>query len=290
MLLPAASSLSGYLSERGERKVTVASGDFTEAMILGYMYSELIKANSDIKVEERFNLGGAVVCFNALKKGDVDMFVEYTGSILPNYFHMEFASTDPQAVYEKSKELLMKEHGIAVSKPLGFNNTYVMGVRPETAKRYGIRTLSEMMDVADKLRLGCTVGFVQRGDCLPLMKKRFTKDFKSVTGLQESIRYRGLAAQEVDVIDAFSTDAQLTKQKVTLMEDDINFFPPYYAVNLVRQDTFEKYPELERLLSKMDGLLNEDTVRALNAKVDIGGQDARTVAREFLLEKGLIAK
>ena len=290
VLLPAASALSGYLSERGERKVTVASGDFTEAMILGYMYSELIKANSDIKVEERFNLGGAVVCFNALKKGDVDMFVEYTGSILPNYFHMEFASTDPQAVYEKSKELLMKEHGIAVSKPLGFNNTYVMGVRPETAKRYGIRTLSEMMGVADKLRLGCTVGFVQRGDCLPLMKKRFKKDFKSVTGLQESIRYRGLAAQEVDVIDAFSTDAQLTKQKVTLKEDDINFFPPYYAVNLVRQDTFEKYPELEGLLSKMDGLLNEDTMRALNAKVDIGGQDARTVAREFLLEKGLIAK
>ena len=203
---------------------------------------------------------------------------------------MEFASTDPQAVYEKSKELLMKEHGIAVSKPLGFNNTYVMGVRPETAKRYGIRTLSEMMDVADKLRLGCTVGFVQRGDCLPLMKKRFKKDFKSVTGLQESIRYRGLAAQEVDVIDAFSTDAQLTKQKVTLMEDDINFFPPYYAVNLVRQDTFEKYPELEGLLSKMDGLLNEDTMRALNAKVDIGGQDARTVAREFLRKKGLIAK
>lgn len=92
------------------------------------------------------------------------------------------------------------------------------------------------------------------------------------------------------MIDAFSTDAQLTKQKVTLMEDDINFFPPYYAVNLVRQDTFEKYPELEGLLSKMDGLLNEDTMRALNAKVDIGGQDARTVAREFLREKGLIAK
>ena len=287
-LLPAVSSFSQAAASRGGRKVTVGTSNFTEALILGYMYSDLIESNTDIEVEQRFNLNGGAVCFNAIQSGDVDMFVEYTGSILPNYLHEDFPSTDPQEVYEKSAELLQRDYSIRLSQPLGFNNTYVMSVTPETAQRYGLRTLSDLMKAAGGLRLGCTVEFVQRGDCLPLLEERFGASFRSVSGLDGSIRYQAISSGEVDVIDAFATDALLQKEGLVLLEDDAGFFPPYYAVNLVRQQTLDKFPELEPVLAKMDGILDGETMRVLNAKVDIDGMDARDVAHGFLVEKGLV--
>lgn len=288
VLLPLGNSLAQAVGSHGEKRVVVGSSNFTEAVILGYIYSELIEANTDIQVEQRFNLNGGVVCFNAIQSGDVDMFVEYTGSILPNYLHQPIANNDPQTVYDTAATLMREQYGILLSEPIGFNNTYVMSVKPETAERYNIHTLSELMAVADQLRLGCTVEFVQRGDCLPLLEERYGTSFQTVSGLDGSIRYTAIASDEVDVVDAFSTDALLEKQGLVTMEDDIQFFPPYYAVNLVRQDTLQQYPELEPVLAKMNGILDEATMGALNAQVDIDGMDARDVAHQFLLEKGLI--
>lgn len=289
VLLPVGFSVAEAVDSQGKDKIVVGSSNFTEVMILGYMYSDLIESNTDIEVEERFNLNGGVVCFNAIQNGDIDMFVEYTGSILPNYLHETIDTNDPQAVYEKAAELLKRDYNILLSEPLGFNNTYVMSVRPDTAQRYQIRTLSQLMQAAPQLRLGCTVEFIQRGDCLPLLEERFGTSFQSEKGLDSSIRYQAIAAGEIDVIDAFATDALLEKQGLTLIEDDVGFFPPYDAVNLVRQETLDKYPELEPVLAKMDGLLDEETMRALNAKVDIEGMDAKDVAHQFLVEKGLVA-
>ena len=130
--------------------------------------------------------------------------------------------------------------------------------------------------------------FVQRADCLPLFEKTFNTKFKDVSGLDASVRYTAIDSNQVDVIDAFTTDALLSKMKLTTLEDDAKFFPPYYACNFIRKDTLEKYPELEELLSKLDGLFDEETMAALNVKVDIDGQNEVTVAREFLEEKGLI--
>lgn len=288
VLLPLLSSAVKSIESQGKKTITVGTSNFTEVLILGYMYSDLIESNTDIEVEQRFNLNGGVVCFNAIQNGDIDMFVEYTGSLLPNYLHQPIESTDPQEVYEKSAEILMRDHQIRLSEPLGFNNTYVMSVRPETAETYQLRTLSDLMRLAPELRLGCTVEFLQRGDCLPLLEETFGTSFESTSGLDGSIRYQAISSDEVDVIDAFSTDALLEKEGLVLMEDDTGFFPPYYAVNLVRQDTLDRFPELEPVLAKMDGILDEATMRALNMQVDIEGKDAKDVAHQFLEERGLI--
>lgn len=270
-----------------KREITVGSSNFTEVVILGNIYKILIEENTDIKVNTSFGLNGATFCFAAMENKDIDMFVEYSGSMLSNVCKQPM-NNDPDQVYETIKKVLDEEHNVYTSAPLGFNNTYIMSVKPETAEKYNLKTLTDLVKVASELKLGCTMEFVQRADCLPLFEKTFNTKFKDVSGLDASVRYTAIDSNQVDVIDAFTTDALLSKMKLTTLEDDAKFFPPYYACNFIRKDTLEKYPELEELLSKLDGLFDEETMAALNVKVDIDGQNEVTVAREFLEEKGLI--
>ncbi len=287
VFIPAVSSIGTALAQNSEKKVVVGSSNFTEAVILGYMYSELIESNTDIKVEQKFNLNGGSFCFDALRNHSIDMFVEYTGTALSDMLHQPIEN-DPETVYNKVNKLMKEQHNIHVSAPLGFNNTYVMSVKPETASKYNLKTLSDLMAVSDKLDLGCTVEFVQREDCLSSLEKRFNNKFKKVNGLDASIRYEAIDADEVQVVDAFSTDALLSKLGLATLEDDVQFFPPYYAINFTDQEILDKYPELEPVLAKMDGVLDEKTMASLNSKVDIDGRDAKEVAHDFLVEKGLI--
>lgn len=290
-LLLAAGPMVGFAvqkyQETNQKKFIIGTSNFTEAVILGYIYSELVESNTDIRVEQRFNLNGAVFSYNALANAQIDQVVSYTGSILSNYLHRPL-STDPEEVYQAVRQLMKAEHGIHISNPLGFNNTYVMSVTPETAKQYGLRTLSDAIHNAHRLNLGCTVEFVQRDDCLPLLEKQWQIKFKTTKGMDSNIRYQAIANNEVDIIDAFSTDALLEKLKLVPLIDDIKFFPPYYAVALTREDTLERYPELKPLFAKLEGRISNDAMRKMNYKVDIEGMDAKVVAHEFLLAQGLI--
>jgi len=280
-------STGGQSSSSGDKKITVGASNFTEVYILGNIYKQLIEANTDIKVETSFGLNGAVFCFAALDRGDIDMFVEYTGTVLANILDQPM-DNDPQSVYNTVKTLMEKNHNVHTAAPLGFNNTYVMSVRPDTAKQYNLKTLSDLMKVAPEFRLGCTMEFVQREDCLPLLESTFNTTFKEVSGLDASVRYVAIDSGQVEVIDAFSTDALLAKMGLTMLDDDVNFFPPYYACNFVRNDTLEKYPELVPVLSKLDGIIDELLMSGLNAKVDVDGIDAVDVAKQFLTDMGLI--
>ena len=287
ILVPGFSSLSATFASSNDDKIVIGTSNFTEVIILGYMYTDLIESNTDLKVDQKFNLNGGSFCFDALNNDSIDMFVEYTGTALSDMLH-EPIENDPDTVYNKVKDLMMERHNIHVSEPLGFNNTYVMSVKPELAEKYNLKTLSDLMKVSDQLKLGCTVEFVQREDCLPLLEKTFNSKFKSVSGLDAAIRYEAIDSGEVDVVDAFSTDALLPKLGLVPLEDDVKFFPPYYAVNFVSQEVLDKHPELESVLAKMDGILDEETMATLNGKVDIDGMDAKDVAHDFLLEKGLL--
>lgn len=274
-------------SSQSSKTVTIGSTNFTEALILGYIYSYLIEENSDIEVEEKFSLNGSSFAFSALQNGNIDMFVEYTGTALANMLNQPI-DNDPDRVYSTVKTLMSEKHNIETSAPLGFNNTYVMSVTRETAEKYGLETLSDLLKISDKLRLGCTVEFTQREDCLPGLEKKFGTEFKSVSGLDASIRYKAIEAGEVDVIDAFSTDALLEKMQLITLTDDIGFFPPFYAVNFIRDGVFDEYPELKTLLGKLDNFITEETMRKLNYRADVLEIPAKQVAEEFLTECGLI--
>lgn len=281
-----ADSKAAENTSSGDKKIVIGSSNFTEVQILGNIYKELIESNTDISCDTSFGLSGAAFCFSALEKGDIDMFVEYTGTALTNLLAQPI-NTDPDEVLETVTTLMESEHNIHTSKPLGYNNTYVMSVKPETAEKYGLKTLSDVIAKSSELRLGCTTEFMSREDCLPALEKKGAK-FKSANPLDASVRYTAIDSDQVDIIDAFSTDALLYKQGLTTLEDDLSFFPPYYAVNFVRQDTLDKYPELEPVLEKLDGKITEEAMANMNSEVDVDGKDAQVVAHEFLESNGLL--
>lgn len=284
-----AASMTASLTACGgsEKTITIGASNFTEVNILGNIYKELIETNTDLKVKTSFGLSGAAICFAALEKGDIDMFVEYTGTANANLLKQPL-DTDPERVYETVSTLMAEEHGIHTSKPLGFNNTYVMSVTPDTAEKFGLKTLSDLIVKSGELKLGCTVEFVDRQDCLPLLQSSHGVQFKEVNGLDASIRYTAISSQKVDVVDAFSTDALLYKLGLVTLTDDINFFPPYYACNFVSQKTLDQYPELNEVLAKLDGRIDEKTMAGMNSQVDVDGKSAEEVAHQFLSDTGLL--
>ena len=220
--------------------------------------------------------------------GEVDIFPTYPGSIIPNDLKLPLPSTDPKTAYEFAKHELDARFGIALSKPLGFSNTYVMAVSPEVAKRYGLSTLADLMREADHLRLGCTVEFVQRSDCLPALEKAFgAAKFEEVRGLDSSLRYQALAAGEVDVIDAFSTDGLLERIPNVLLKDATHFFPPYDCMLIERPAAFEGRPDVLAAVKLLEGAVTEADMRRMNSRVDLEGVNAREAAHEFLLKKGI---
>ena len=162
-----------------------------------------------------------------------------------------------------------------------------MSVKPETAEQYGLKTLSDLIEKSPELKLGCTTEFISREDCLPALEK-LGCSFKSADPLDASVRYTAIDSDQVDVVDAFSTDALLYKLGLDTLEDDLSFFPPYYACNFVNQTTLDEYPELNDVLSMLDGKISEQEMADMNSKVDVDGQDAAVVAHEFLSAEGLI--
>lgn len=286
LIVPTAASVVRSLSD-GEDRLVIGAQNFTESLILGNLYSELIQAKTDIPVEKTDNLNGTMITFAALKSGDIDMFADYTGVLAPNVLKLPM-ETDPQKVYDDVRDGLREQYDFDVSAPIGCSNTYVFAVSREVSETYGLTRLSQLIELAPNLRLGCTTAFTQREDLLPKLEKDFQVQFREVSGLEGNIRYQAIASGEVDVTDAYETDAMVLKSDLVRLEDDISFFPPYQAVNVVRNDVYERYPELEEVLKLLDGAITTDEMMEMNYQVDVEGMTAQEVAHNFLVSKGII--
>ncbi|WMJ79807.1 glycine betaine ABC transporter substrate-binding protein [Clostridium sp. MB40-C1] len=277
----------GYKAIGKKNTIVIGSKNYTEQLILGNMFASLVEHNTDIKVERRMNLGGSSVIWEAMKNGDVDIYVEYIGTGLVSIMKRDVIA-DSDKAYDVVKKHFHEEYGVEWLKPLGFNNTYVMAVREDTAKKYNLKTVSDLARVSDQLVLGCTMEFSDREDGYVGMKKLYNTNFKSVKPVDGGIRYTAIQNKESDVTDAFMTDGLLKAFNLKTLEDDKHLFPPYHAVPVIKEEVLEKYPELKEVLNKLSGQINNETMRELNYKVDKLGGDPREVADEFLKEKGLL--
>lgn len=286
LVLPCLSSIVAMIEDSRD-KVVVGSENFTEALILGNIYSQLIQGQTDLEVEEKFNLNGTMITMQAMERGDIDTFTDYTGVLSANVLK-ESLSTDPQEVFESVRKGMQDHYQMDVSESLGFSNTYVFAVTKEVSEQYGLTTLSSLINQAPSLRLGCTTAFTQREDLLPKLENEYQVSFESVEGLEGNIRYQALTSDNIDVIDAFETDALLLSMDLVKLEDDINFFPPYQAVAITRNETFEKYPELEDVFAKLEGAISTEEMMEMNYQVDVEGRTPKDVAVEFLEKEGLI--
>ncbi|ALS28803.1 glycine/betaine ABC transporter substrate-binding protein [Paenibacillus sp. 32O-W] len=270
---------------KNQEKITVGSKNFTENIILAHMMAEIIEAKTSLKVERKVNLGGSNVAWKALQNNDIQLYPDYTGTIVANYYQEKTGTS--QETLDKTREFLKKDN-LTFTEPFGFNNTYTLTVTQETAEKYNLKTFSDLAKVSKDLILGCEFEFEDRPDGYLGLQETYNMTFKDVVGMDHGIMYRSLADKKVDVIDAYSTDGQIKVYDLHILQDDKSFFPPYDAGPLVRNDVLEKYPEIESALNELGGIISESDMQILNAKVDADGLKAQDVAHDFLVEKGLI--
>jgi len=283
------------LIEPSRGRILIDGKDITEQEILAEMLALLIEGNSDLTVARKPYLGGTMVCFNALKAGDLDLYAEYTGTGLVNILNRE-AIADPQESYEVVKRAFAEKYALAWLQPFGFNNTYTLTMRRKQAEELGLKTFSGLAEHLKSgneptLSAGFTAEFLDRPDGYKGLAEAYGLKFAAEPRqLDPGLMYQACADGSVDVICAFATDGRIAAYDLATLEDDKRFFPPYFAAPLIRQATLEEHPELEALLNRLASRIDDETMQKLNYQVDRreSPRRARDVAREFLQSCGLL--
>lgn len=267
--------------------IKVGSKNFTESLILGEMYS-LALENAGYKVERKLNLGGTMVGHESLKNGDIDMYPEYTGTGLINILEQE-PKSDPQEVYDIVSKEYKDKFNLVWLEPTDANDSQGLVTTKKVAEKYDLYTISKLAEVAPELRMAAVPEFTEREDGLNGLKKHYGgMEFKSLELYDYGIKYRVILNDEADVTVGFTTDGDLTNPDLVLLEDDKSFWPPYYVAPVIRNEILEKDPKVADVLNEVSKLLNDEVVQQLNAKVDIDKQEYAEVAKEFLVEQGII--
>ena len=266
----------------------VGSKNFTEQFIVAELYAAALE-NAGYKVERKINLGATLVAQEALRTGAIDLYPEYTGTgLLAVMKATGKQSTDPKVIFEQVNGYYQKEFNLSWLKPSGINNGYAIVVRPDTAKEYGLKTLSDLGKASGKLRLGAGSEFFDRYDGLPGLKEVYGIGFaESRQFAALRLRYEALAQKQVDVANGFSTDWQIAAERFTSLEDDKNLFPPYQLAPVVRQDV-AKDAKAVAALESVNALLDNTTMQELNRQVEVDKKEPRRVAADFLKAKGVV--
>ena len=271
----------------GEKNISIGSKEFTEQLIVAHLTADMVEAHTDININRKVNLGGTQVCFEALKSKEIDMYIEYSGTAYGDTLNHP-PSSDVEEVYNTVKSELKEKFGIDVLKQMSFNNTYALATTREIAEKYHLETISDLAQVSDELRAGTTLEFQNREDGLSGLLNHYGFKFKETIGIDGSPRYLALANKQFEVTDAFATDGLLEKFGLVILEDDQQFFPPYYAMPIIREEVLEKYPEIVPVLEDLGAVLTDEVMTELNYKVDELQMQPEKVANDFLIEMGLI--
>jgi glycine betaine/choline ABC-type transport system substrate-binding protein len=267
-----------------ERRVVVGSKNFTEQVILGEMLAQLLEARK-VPVDRRLNLGGTFICHRALVSGDIDVYVEYTGTALTAILK-EKATGDAEATYRRVREAYQSDLGLAWTEPFGFDNTFAIAMKPETAERLGVRRISDLK-AHPELRAGVGHEFFEREDGYRGLVAAYDLDLdEPPRGIELGLIYQALTEDQVDFVVGNATDGLIAKFGLTVLEDDRSFFPPYDAAAVYRPSTAERVPALAEVLHLLEGGLDEAAMRDLNRRVDDEGVPAAEVVSSFLAERG----
>ena len=265
--------------------VRVGSKNFTEQFVLAEIYAQALEA-AGIKVEKKLNLGGTLIAHKALEEKEIDLYPEYTGTILLAILKQE-SMTDPKAVYDKVKDAYAAK-GLIVLNQAPVNNTYVLVVRPDTAQKYKLQTLSDLARVSKELKLGAGPEFRDRKDGIPGLKAKYDMDFKEDLQLAIGLRYQALKNDQIQIVNGYATDGMISAMKLARLKDDKNLWPPYYVVPVVRKETLDANPKVAEVLNKVSAMLDEATVAEMNYKVDGEKMEPKDVARDYLRKKGVV--
>ena len=270
-----------------ERKITIGSKFFTEQVLLAELLAQHIEARTGIPVERKTNLGGTLLVHKALLAGELDLYVEYTGTALTAVLN-ETPSGDSSAVYARVKSLYAERFLLEVTEPLGFENTFAMVIRGDDAQRFHLRTMSDLVPIAPKWRVGVGYEFLERPDGFRGWSERYGLHFADKPRVMDlGLIYRALVDHQVDIVAGNSTDGLIESLGLVALQDDKHYFPPYDAVPIVRQSTLARFPQLRGALAELAGKISASDIRRLNYAVEGQLRDPAEVVRQFRVSHGL---
>jgi len=276
-----------HTSQSQGARIVVGSKDFTESALLGEIVAQMLEARG-VGVERKFELGGNLP-HDALLAGKIDLYPEYTGTSYTAILKHP-PITDPRAVYEQVKKEYAEKFNLAVTEPLGWDNTFAILVRGADARRLKLKTISDAVSYARTWRAGFGQDFMSRADGYPGFVKAYGLRFaEQPREMDLSLTYIALASGKVDLIAGNSTEGRIAAMDLVQLEDDRHYFPPYEAVYLVRKDSLSRVPELGEVLGKLTGAISTDEMRQLNYEVDGNKRGQAEVVREWIKKKGFVA-
>lgn len=267
-----------FTAGAAERPIAIGSKTFGESYLLGEIFAQLLEADG-LAVERRFGLGGTLICTEALATGEIDVYPEYTGTITQAILREALDDATPEALAAPLAQL-----GLRTLAPLGFDNTYALAVDGERAQRERLARISDLLG-RDDLLFAFSNEFIERDDGWAGLRSAYGFDF-AVNGVDHGLAYQALANGRIDVTDAYSTDGDLERYGLFVLEDDLAFFPTYLALPLARADL---PAAAAASLARLEGRIDAPRMRALNARVSVDGLGFDEVAQAFLVEEGLVA-
>ena len=272
---------AGLSAARASGVIVVGSKNFTEQIVLGEIVAQAIERDTGLAVRRQLNLGGTLICDRALATGDIDVYVEYTGTALTAIFQQPPAK-DRQAVMQTVRQRYA-DSGRTLLPPLGFDNTFAILVRRADARAEGLRTISDAARVAPRWRAGFGYEFLERADGFRGLARTYGLVFREPPRVMDlALTYRALASRDVDLIAGDATAGLIASLDLVQLEDDRRYFPPYDAVPVARASTLLRYPQVRAALQRLAHGISAADMREMNLAVDAGGERPEDVARRFL--------
>lgn len=264
--------------------IRVGGKNFTEQMILAELVAQQIENVTGYQVERQFNLGGTIICHNALINDEIDLYVEYTGTALTAILKQELQPDDRRSerLIQRINDFYTQEFQCRFLKPLGFNNTYAIMVKESVGSQLGWNKISDLQNVASDLKAGFNSEFSEREDGYPGLSEAYLLKFGYIQNLAPELIYPAIDSGQVDLICGFSTDGKIPAYHLRILEDDRNFFPPYEAVPVARMETLKQFPKIEEALLDLEGLINDSDMQRLNQQAEAGAQGIPEIVRDYL--------
>jgi osmoprotectant transport system substrate-binding protein len=273
---------------RSTNRIVVGSKNFTEQLVLGEMFAQIIEARAHLAVERRFYLAGTFICHQAILAGRIDLYPEYTGTALTAVLK-EPPGRDKQEVYRRVKQLYEKRFGLTLGPPLGFDDTFAMVIRGEDARKLNLHTMSQAAAYTPNWRAGFGYEFMERPDGYNGLVATYGLRFAEAPRIMDlGLITRALKEHQVDLIAGNNTDGLIPALDLFVLEDDRHYFPPYEGVAIIRKELLKAHPEVGTALDLLAGAISDEDMRRMNYAIDGAHQDVASVVRDFLRERKLI--
>lgn len=274
-----------------QETVTIAGKMGGEPEVLINMYKELIEQdNPKVNVELKPNFGGTSFLFKGLKSGKIDIYPEFTGTVLQSLVKEKTTVPhDPKAAYQAAKKAMAKDFKLRYLPPMQYQNGYAMTVRQADAKKYHLKTIADLAKMP-QFRAGFDPDFYQQSDGYPGLKQAYGLNFENVHTMEPALRYEALAKGQVDVTDAYTTDPQIKKYQLVILDDNKSFFPPYQGAPLMRAKFAQQHPGIVKSLNKLENKITTKQMQTMNYEVTVKHRKAADVAHQFLVKQQFIKK